>query len=109
MMLGGIWWNLPGPHGFVCEVLDALDAGASVILALPPGMPDGVHESMLSETDQRAVLRWRVVDIAGDKKIAQSMVDELIPLARRTPRALAEDIVRDPGLSATVVHVTGFE
>jgi hypothetical protein len=103
------WWNLPGPNGFVSEILDALEAAFSVILALPPGTPDGLEESLIAETDERATLRWRAVDISGAKKIAQSMADELIPLARRPPRALAEDIVRDPGLSATIVHVTGFD
>ena len=103
------WWNLPGPKGFVSEIVDALETGFSVILALPPGTPDGLEEGLIADADERATLRWRAVDISGAKKIAQSMADELIPLARRPPRALAEDIVRDKGLGATIINVTGFD
>lgn len=108
-MLWRSWWNLPGPGGFVSGILDALEAGFSVILALPPGTPDGLEESLIAETDTRALLHWREVDLSGAKKIAQAMADELIPLARRPPRALAEDIVRDSGLSTTVIHITGLD
>jgi hypothetical protein len=71
-------------------------------------MPDGLHDSLIAELDDRGTLRWRVIDIAGSKKIAQLMADELIPLARRSPRALGDEIVYDPGLSTTVVSVTGL-
>jgi hypothetical protein len=102
------WWDLPGPHGFVLDVLDALEDGFSVILALPPGAPDGLHDSIIAELDSRGTLRWREIDIFGSKSIAQLMSEELIPLARRSPRPLGDEIVFDPGLSATAIYVTGL-
>jgi hypothetical protein len=90
------------------DVLDALEGGCSVILALPPGVPDGLHDSLIAELDDRGALRWRAIDIAGSKRIAQLMADELIPLARRSPRSLGDEIVYDPGLGTTVVSVTGL-
>jgi len=107
-MSRGSWWDLPGPNGFVGDVLNALEDGCSVILALPPSAPDGLHDSLVTELDGRGTLRWRTVDLAGSKKIAQAMADELIPLARRSPRSLGDEIVLDPGLRTTVIHITGI-
>jgi hypothetical protein len=108
MMFRGSWWDLPGPRGFILDVLDALEDGSSVILALPPSVPDGLYDSLIAELDDRGTLRWRAIDIAGPKRIAQLMADELVPLVRRSPRSLGDEIVYDPGLGTTVVSVTGL-
>src|SRR5262245_8591426 len=108
MILGGSWWALPGPQGFVMEVLDVLEEGCSVILALPPNTPAGLHDSLISDLDVRGTLSWRNVDLASPKTIAQVLADELIPLTRRAPRAFAEDIVADPGLRNAVIYLTGL-
>lgn len=102
------WWDLPGPQSFVAEVLDALSGGISVLLALPPGTPPQLEESLVDGADQQTTLRWRTVDVSGTKKIAQLLADQLIPLARRPLRALEVDIVHDPGLSTSVIHIKGL-
>ncbi|WP_316193251.1 MULTISPECIES: hypothetical protein [unclassified Bradyrhizobium] len=54
-------------------------------------------------------MEWKTVDISGAGRVAQIMANELIPLARRPPRAFANDIALDQGLQATVVQLTGIE
>lgn len=107
--LGRIWWALPGPHSFISEVVDALEEGRSIILALPSTAPTGLHEHLIANVDLRGTLEWKTVDLSGAGRVAQILANELIPLARRPPRAFANDIVLDPGLQATVVQLTGLE
>jgi hypothetical protein len=107
--LGDIWWSLPGPHSFVLDVVDALEAGSSAILALPPTTPAGLRASLIANLDLRGMLEWRTVDLSGSGRIAQVLASQLIPLARRPPRAFANDIALDSGLRTTVIHVSGIE
>ncbi|MGL3107249.1 hypothetical protein [Bradyrhizobium sp. BR 1432] len=107
--LGDIWWSLPGPHSFVVDVVDALEAGSNAILALPPTTPAGLHASLIANLDLRGMLEWRTVDLSGSGRIAQVLANQLIPLARRPPRAFANDIALDAGLQTTVIHVSGIE
>src|SRR4051812_7960370 len=100
--LENIWWSLPGPHSFVLDVVDALEAGSSAILALPPTTAAGLHASLIANLDLRGMLEWRTVDLSGPGRIAQVLANQLIPLARRPPRAFANDIALDAGLQATV-------
>ncbi|UWU76607.1 hypothetical protein N2603_43255 [Bradyrhizobium huanghuaihaiense] len=107
--LGRIWWALPGPHSFISDVVDALEEGRSIILALPSTAPTGLHGHLIANVDLRGTLEWKTVDLSGAGRVAQILANELIPLARRPPRAFANDIVLDPGLQATVVQLTGIE
>jgi hypothetical protein len=109
MTAKGSWWDLPGPHSFVMDVLDALEEGCSVILGLPPNAPAGLHDNLIADLDARGTLYWHTVDIAGSKKIAQLLADDLIPLARRAPRSFADEIVSDIGLRTTVIYLTGID
>lgn len=107
--LGRIWWALPGPYSFISDVVDALEEGRSIILALPSTAPTGLHGHLIANVDLRGTLEWKTVDLSGTGRISQVLANELIPLARRPPRAFANDIVLDPGLQATVVQLTGIE
>src|SRR5262245_25866160 len=108
MRLDDLWWHLPGPRGFLEDILRHLNAGRSVALAIPPGRAPGLESALMALVHDETALAWKRLDLSPGGTIPDVAADALIPLLRRPPRALPADIPREESLCSAVLFVTGI-
>ncbi len=56
-----LWWDLPGPKGFLARVAADLRDGRNCVLCLPTVFPAGLREALESLLDVQGLSSWNML------------------------------------------------
>lgn len=59
-----LWWELPGPSGFLEEIVTAASEGLSVLIPWPPNAPSGLGEAAKDKFDAETSCRIEIFDVS---------------------------------------------
>lgn len=88
------WWQMPGPAGFIEQIIQSLRDGKSVLIQLPKHAPDGLRQAVRAAWSQDAT--WstvRVSELNGllpAQALAQRFASDLPITALRNAQMLCQ-------------------
>lgn len=107
--MSGLWWQLPGPQGFISRVVDDLRDGKNVTLCLPAHLPKGLQSAMRSALGDEE-WPWHTIDIseAEDEKPEYLLFAQFVPDASADSIRNAHALTKERSFAGKVIWLDGL-